>query len=98
MLPEVSPTGLHADDDLLPNGECIDVRRRLGNNSGSLLTDDEWKRRAVLILALNHQKSGKLMPDALSSTRTISGASGACGSRKSWRHSGGPSSLQTTAR
>jgi hypothetical protein len=49
-------TGLHADDDLLPNGECVDVGRRLSDNSGSLLTDDEWKRGAVLILALNHQK------------------------------------------
>ena len=52
--------GLHADDDLLANGECVDVWRRLGDNSGSLLTDDEWKRGAVLILALNHQKVGEI--------------------------------------
>ena len=52
--------GLHADDDLLPNGERIGVWRRLSDNSGSLLTDDERKRGAVLILALNHQKVGEI--------------------------------------
>ena len=52
--------GLHADNDLLASRECIDVWRRLSDNSGSLLTDDEWKRGAVLILALNHQKVGEI--------------------------------------
>jgi hypothetical protein len=44
----------------LASRECIDVWRRLGDNSGSLLADDEWKRGAVLIHALNHQKVGEI--------------------------------------
>src|SRR5262249_27880992 len=90
--------GLHADNDLLANRERIDVGRRLHDNPGSLLTGDEWKGKAVLVLPSITSRAGKLMPDALSSTRTRPGARGLYGSRKSWRRSGGPSSPQTTAR
>jgi hypothetical protein len=83
--------GLHADDDLLANRESVDVRRRFGDNSCRLLTGHEY-------LPSITNRSGKLTPDALTSTRTISGARGLCGSCESWRRSGGPSSLQTTAR